>query len=92
MTYHKIKALSVSVVCGASATCGRCPDGHHKTTGIAISASSSHVTLSRDVQLKGLSAIRLSFHYCRLGPGPLQCHCILQKELLPLPPLGGGRQ
>ena len=44
---------------------------------------------SRHNQFKGLSSIGLSFHYFRLGPGPL--HCILLKELFPLPPLGGRR-
>jgi hypothetical protein len=90
VTYHKIKALSVSVVCDASATCEQCSNGYRKTTGIALSATSSRVSNLEHVQLvKGLSDIRLSLHYCRLGPGPLQYHCILQKELFPLPPLGG---
>ena len=93
MTYHKIKALSMSVVCDASAPCGQCSNGHHKTTGIALSATSSRVSNLGHVQhIEGLSGIRLSLHYCRLGPGPLQHHCILQKGLFPLPPLGGRRQ
>lgn len=92
MTHHKIKALSVSVVCDASAARGQCTNGHHKTTGIVLAASETRVSIHGHVQLKGLSVIKLSLHYCRLGPGPLQHHCILQKGLFPLPPLGGRRQ
>ena len=61
MTYHKIKALSVPVVCDASATCGQCSNGYRKITGIALSATSSRVSNLEHVQLvKGLSDIRLS--------------------------------